>query len=312
MCKTIERIIISFFNLLPQRLSVRSFFIFWLTLPYIVLKFSKRSFIRRRSVICHKKPKGRSEHSTGSGAKCSFLIQTDSRSDEEICIRYSGGTDSTLTAAYMASRYRRVHLLTFASSYENITFGMIKSSPRHTCVNVEFLQKYFGKDRFVHTIMPLETFRNEIYFGLYQKFITHNDFLRVSLCPACTVAMHKLTIGYCKEHHIRFVSDGSSEESGSYPWQMQYRENLNVFISKYKMAGISYCINPCYKVRESAQVLFENGILPVMVDRKSFRYRRKTQQFCIPIQLQSLCRNLHGKVFPADAERVTQFVNAAL
>ncbi|MBN1604679.1 MAG: hypothetical protein JW915_23925 [Chitinispirillaceae bacterium] len=312
MRKAIETVIINLFNLLPQRLSVRSFFIFWLTLPYIVIKFSKRSLNRRRSIIWHGVTAEKAEYSTVSTAKSSFQILADSCSDEEICIRYSGGTDSTLTAAYMASRYRRVHLLTFASSYENLTFGMIRSSPRSTCVNVGFLQKRFGKDRFVHTIVSLETIRNEIYFGLYQKFITHNDFLRVSLCPACTVAMHKLTIEYCKKHYIRFVSDGSSEESGSYPWQMQYRENLDVIIRKYKKAGISYCINPCYKVRESAQLLFENGILPEMVDRKSFRYRRKTQQFCIPIQMQSLCRNLHGKVFPADAERVTQFVDAAL
>jgi hypothetical protein len=311
MHKTIEKLIIVFFDLMPQRLSVRSFFIFWLTLPYIIVKFYKRALNRKQCSVCQKETMV-THGSASYNVKSSILAGSDSCSDQEICIRYSGGTDSTLTAAYMASRFRRVHLLTFATSYEKYTLGIIKSSPQSTCVNVEFLKKRFGKDRFVHTIIPLETIRNEIYFGLYQKLINHNDFLRVSLCPACTVAMHKMTIEYCKENHILFVSDGSSEESGLFPWQMQHRENLNVIIGKYKKEGITYCINPCYKLRESAQVLFENGILPEMVDRKSFRYRRKTQQFCIPIQLQSLCRNLHGKEFPVDAEKVTQFLNAAL
>jgi hypothetical protein len=211
----------------------------------------------------------------------------------------------------MAGRYRKVHLLTFAASYEALTLFTIRSSPQNARTNLSHLQRHFGADKFVHTIVGCEAVRDRIFFDVYRRIFVRNDYLRVSLCPACTVAMHLLTMDYCRQRSIRYVSDGSSGESGRFQWQMQHPDNLAVVISKYAAAGITYLINPCYGEADSAETLFSAGILPERVDKSSFRYRRTTQQFCIPIQLQSLCRNIHGGDIPPDAGRVAEFIETA-
>ncbi|MFW5785345.1 MAG: hypothetical protein ACOCW1_04080, partial [Chitinispirillaceae bacterium] len=272
MRRLLEKLIITLFDLLPKKLSVRSFFIYWGVLPFIIVKFTRRKLLKRNN-----------NTSTVAVKQCSEKIpQVTGYEDQEICIRYSGGTDSTLVAAIMAQRFRKVHLLTFASSYEALTLYTIKSSPKNSVCNLEYLEKRYGRRKFTHTIMRMEKERDDIYFNYYQKHITGKSFLRVSFCPACTMAMHKMTIGYCRENDIRFASDGSCIDSGAYLWQMQHKDNLEMIKQAYSWAGIEYLINPCYNVPDSAEALFEKGILPQRINSNSFNYRRQTQQFCIP------------------------------
>lgn len=298
MRRLAEKLIITLFDLLPRKLSVRSFFIYWGVLPYIIVKFTRRKLLKNRTV-------------TGTVSikqDCKEVPKMRSCEDQDICIRYSGGTDSTLVAAFMAERFRKVHLLTFASSYEALTLYTIKSNPLNAACNLKLLQKRYGEEKFAHTVLQMEKERDDIYFNHYQKHIPARSFLRVSFCPACTLAMHKLTIDYCRENGIRFVSDGSCIDSGAFPWQMQHRDNLEMIKQAYESAGMQYVINPCYNIPDSAEALFEKGILPRRVSIKSFSYRRQTQQFCIPIQLQSLCRNLHGSTEPVDSGEFRRFV----
>nr|HPI04194.1 hypothetical protein [Candidatus Goldiibacteriota bacterium] len=63
----------------------------------------------------------------------------------------------------------------------------------------------------------------------------------------------------------------------------------------YSRFGIKFLINPDYYSENVAGILTELGVYEKGTDRNNFLFRRKTQQFCVLIQYQSLCRILHGK-----------------
>jgi hypothetical protein len=296
--------ILFLFDLFPKKLGVRAIGIYWICLPYIFVKFATRA-IRKR--VGTARPQPRLRRALPPHLHELALIPENS-SEEAICVRYSGGTDSTLTAARMAQRFRRVHLVTFASSNQAATLGTIRSNPMNSAQNLRRLQEKFGADRFVHQILPVESLRDEIYFTLFRKHVRSRDFLQVSFCPACTMAMHLLTIEYCEKHNIRFVTDGSTAESGAFSWQMQHADILLLVHEGYRKRGIRYIVNPSYTIDDSAEALYQEGVFPDRVDKGSFTYRRKTQQFCIPIQLQSLCRNIHGAGTPGNPASVKSFV----
>jgi len=307
MRRSLVGLIVTLFDLLPKKLSVRSFFIFWSLAPYLIVKFKRRSLLR-------KKPKQTSVTVNDSDRVelerlLSIPPDFTGRGDE-VCVRYSGGTDSTLAAAYMAMHFRKVHLLTFGASYQGLTLNTVSSDPSSTMVNVQLLKKKYGRERFVHHVIDVQPLRDELYFKQFQYYAVEKDFLRVSLCPACTMAMHKLAIDYCKRNAVTAVTDGSCGESGAFPWQMQHRDNMKSIGDVYEQQGLTYIVNPCYKISESGWALLKMGVINEPVDRKSFSYRRKTQQFCIPIQLQSLCRNLYGREMPKDSTSVRRFIKS--
>ena len=193
-----ESVVISFFDLLPKKLVIRSFFIYWGCLPYIIIKFAGRALRRKRKMM--EPSKGSRSITSDTLNKLSAIPE---RSQElEICVRYSGGTDSTKVAFYMAQHFRKVHLITFAASYQGITLGTIRSNPKNSLTNIRHLHDTFGQEKFIHRIIPVEDLRDSIYFGPYQKIVRSKDFLRVSFCPACTVAMHVITIEYCRKHAV--------------------------------------------------------------------------------------------------------------
>jgi hypothetical protein len=289
MKQLIERFLLKIYDLLPKKLRIRSYFIFWLFLPFLLLKIGKRLFFRRKPVFVKK-------DLPEYGNQLQPININSKTSNEEVCIRYSGGTDSTLVTARMALIFKRVHLLTFNTSYEFFTFKLLPSRPLNVLTNLELLKNHFGADKFIHSIVELDSLRDDIYFNTYLSYLLKNNFLRVSLCPACSLAMHLKTILYCKINNIRFITDGSNIDSGALPWQTQHINNLLVVQNIYRANDLSYIINPDYLNPRSSEELFEIGVFKKEVDRSNFSYRRKTQQFCMPIQLQSICRKLHGSV----------------
>jgi hypothetical protein len=289
MKQFIERFLLKLYDLLPRKLKIRSYFIFWFFLPFLLLKILRKRYFKRKTVFA-KKDYPQNEDQLQS-------IQLNQKTfNEEACVRFSGGTDSTLVAARMAHVFKKVHLLTFNTSYEFFTFKLLPSHPCNALTNLELLKNYFGADKFIHSIVELDNLRDDVYFNTYLSYFPQNNFLRVSLCPACSLAMHLKTVSYCKTNNIRFVSDGSNIDSGALPWQTQHIDNLLAIQNIYQMNGLSYIINPDYVNPESSEDLFKIGVFKKVVDRTNFLYRRNTQQFCIPIQLQPICRKLHGSV----------------
>lgn len=63
-------------------------------------------------------------------------------SNNELALLFSGGTDSTYTAALMGQRYERVHLIT----YDRLGFLNTKNSQK----NALLLKNRFGQGEFIH------------------------------------------------------------------------------------------------------------------------------------------------------------------
>lgn len=292
MRKTLERILIVLFDRLPKNLKQRTKYFLVIIYGFIIAKRVKRgiSYLRKTN-----------KSNTKFQDYCSEIkkqfrtgeIPQDA-SQKEVCIRFSGGTDSTLVAATMAAKFKKVHLLTFNTTYKINPLGMTPSDPSCTYTNLNNLVLKFGR-KFVHRIIDIESLRNRIYFDDYLPNFKKDDFLKVSFCPACSLAMHLETIIYCLSNNIEYASDGAGIDSGVLEWQTQSPHNLREIEYFYKGFGLKYIINPNYYVIESDNELFNLGVIKDKDIKNNYSYRRKTQQYCILIQFQSICRILEGR-----------------
>ena len=287
-----EKIFISIFDLLPKNLEFRSKYVFLLTLPLIILKIAKGTFFIERL----KNQKRISANNITKKINPDDYHISDLpviKSNERLCIRYSGGADSTVAAAKMTEHFSKICLLTFDNTYKVFSFGLIKSDPLNSRFNAEILKRQFSKCEFTHEIRKTEELKNSIYFKYYQPKFTEKNFLRVLLCPACTMASHIETIIFCLNNSIKFITDGANIETGILPWQTQYAGNLYFIKNFYAQFDLNYIINPGYLNMQTDEELTNLDLIDKKYNRSYYPYRRLTQQFCIPIHLQSLCLKLH-------------------
>ncbi|MGA1871305.1 MAG: hypothetical protein ACMUJM_22475 [bacterium] len=297
MLNKIEFFLIWVFDQLPEKLDKRVEYCLLICYPIIICKAIKRIFFSREK----KRHLNRAFQKYYYEVKERFNLSKIPANifDEEICVRFSGGTDSTLTATTMAYKFNRIHLLTFITTYKKRIFnpfGIISSNPESVLINLDNLKNKFGKQKFIHSFLKFDDLRNEIYFRDYIPNFSTRDFKQVSFCPSCSLAMHIKTIIYCLEHNIKYITDGSNIENGVFPWQTQNPYNLEEIMAFYKIFNLDYIINPNYFNLTSDYELYKLGITKIKNTKKNYYYRRKTQQYCILIQFQSLCRRLHGKV----------------
>ncbi len=149
---------------------------------------------------------------------------------EEVLVLFSGGTDSTLTAALMAEKFSKVHLVT----YERFGFFSIKNSE----FNVKKLRQKFGEDRFTHQIIRIDNLSKYIFYERYlRNFIKYRFFL-LSTCGLCKLAMHIRSILFCLDNKISNVCDGANK--GMYMFPAQMKSVVGEIISMYKEFGINY------------------------------------------------------------------------
>lgn len=273
-------------DLLPEDLDTRADICLAVTFPVILIKALRKTFFSGKT------------GTTPSTHTAAETFKTEAcppgTEGEDIAVRYSGGDDSTLVAALSAQNFRKVHLLTFTSDSRLNLFGFINSNPANTEVNVRNLSSKYGEGRFRHEIINFGLLRNEIYFRDFVPNCRGDNFLKSCFCIPCTLAMHIETISYCLRNGIRFASDGSNNESGLLYWQTQNPFNLREVTEFYKRFGITYIVNPAYHCTDTGAQLNKLGIHAVAGSKKNYRHRRRTQQFCHLIQIQTVCRRLCG------------------
>lgn len=216
---------------------------------------------------------------------------------EEIVVLYSGGTDSTCTAALMAEKFNKVHLITYKR------FGLF--SVVNSSLNVKKLENKFGEDKFVYRLIKLDKLFKKVSYTQYLKNIIKYRFFLLSTCGLCKLAMHIRTLVYCLDNNIKHVCDGASKGMRFFPAQMQgvIEEIKNL----YKRYGITYS-TPVFdldspqhngfidrlhleefssdeeKIREdnkitSGKILFEKGLMPAK-DVKGTDLDHKMQPRC--------------------------------
>lgn len=192
-------------------------------------------------------------------------------SEEDACVHFSGGSDSTLVASYLAENFRKVHLLTFChctiSSLDNRLY------------NIENLKKKYGNDKFVCQLIDIDNLFRRMYLG--SQFRDFSKYLLFTLvpCGTCRFAMHLRTIVYCIENGIKYVSDGSNQF-----YQMvapgEMPSVLSLIRELYSSYGIQYIINPAYNKNDADNELYARGIVSREDLRSDWNTYKKIQPIC--------------------------------
>lgn len=171
-------------------------------------------------------------------------------SEDEITVLFSGGSDSTLAAALMCTRFRKVHLLTYRTSP---MYNLQKAKK-----SVRLLQNKFGRDKITHRFIDSDEIFKKIYNGDYlNDLMKYKGFLSTCVCAACGLSMQVSTIIFDLKHDIHFTCDGEHYEEP--PVHEQIPSVLEMIRGLYKEYGISY-ENPVYKIKATDVKLFESGI----------------------------------------------------
>lgn len=154
----------------------------------------------------------------------------------ETATLFSGGTDSTLTAALMADKYDKIHLIT----YDRFAF----SSVMNPLVNVKKLRDKYGEDRFDFHVINVEKLTRFVFYERYLHNIRKHGFFLLTICGLCKLAMHVRTVIFCLENGIPNVCDGANQGMHLFPAQMA--NVIKEYGDMYTRFGITYS-NPVFK-----------------------------------------------------------------
>jgi len=164
---------------------------------------------------------------------------------KEIVVLYSGGTDSTLTAALMAEEFEKISLVTYDR------FGFFSTT--NTELNFQKLKSKFSKVKFTHHIIGIDKLSKYVFYEHYlRNFIKHRFFL-LSTCGLCKLAMHIRTIVFCLENKISNVCDGANKGMRLFPAQM--KRVIEETKKMYAKFGINY-MNPVFDFQEPENLDF--------------------------------------------------------
>ena len=164
---------------------------------------------------------------------------------KELVVLFSGGTDSTCTAALVAGDYERIHLVTYSR------FGLFHME--HASTNVALLRHRFGENRFIHTIIPVDRIFKEISYARYWRLLIKYGLFLLSTCGLCRLAMHVRTVVYCRAHGITRVCDGSNRHAAGGVSTDQIPSLIAGVRGLYARYGIEYS-TPVYDIDEPANI----------------------------------------------------------
>jgi hypothetical protein len=142
--------------------------------------------------------------------------------DRGVAVLFSGGTDSTASAALLAQRFDEVHLLTF----DRHGFHDAGNSGR----NAALLAERFPDTRFVHRV--LETSALGAWISEHQrwKHLRRHGFMTLQACGHCALANHVAGLAWCLRHGLGHLADGITHDWPFFPGHMDaVIERLSAF-----------------------------------------------------------------------------------
>lgn len=214
-----------------------------------------------------------------------------------VCIQFSGGSDSSLTAYKMSLEFEKVHLLTFRH------FGH---------VNIDNSKKSFARleekfpGQFVHTFLDVDDMFLELYNRRYiRNLMKYRSLLLQFTCFACQACFHVNTIIYCKNNNIADVRDGANTEYEEAS-PMQIKIVKQEIVKLYADYGITHA-SPVYEeydTERSDHQLFKLGLREQANIKDDEELYKKYQGYCKFMPGSTLFLNYWkgGKNFPENVQ----------
>lgn len=167
----------------------------------------------------------------------------------ETAVMFSGGTDSTLTAALDAQKFDKVHLV----SYDRL--GLF--SVTNTELNAQKLKDKFGEGKFDYHLVKIDKLTKYVFYERYIQNLRRHGFFLLSICGLCKLAMHIRTLVFCLDNKIDNVSDGANQGMNLFPAQMaSVIQELKTMYAKF---GINYS-NPVFKFEGPQNIEFTDRL----------------------------------------------------
>lgn len=214
---------------------------------------------------------------------------------DEIALMFSGGVDSTATAAILAERYARVHLVTYRNGYGHYYH-------HRTRERVDELNRRLG-DKFVWTLISIKDHFDEILvknvMDDYRQY--KSGFIWFM---GCKMAMHMRSIVYALEHGLTHSTDGSNSDTDEMVEQSLLSLSLIRFF--YEDHGVEFG-TPVYDVQraESRELIRDLGLkMGVQVMDRHLCI----QPTCLAGELYYLPYLFFNKPVQHDEELVSRFI----
>lgn len=137
-------------------------------------------------------------------------ITATGEAGKTISLLFSGGADSTYSAALLAERYRRVELVTF----KHYATWRVRSSS----ISRERLRAAFPAARFSHVHLNSTRLFLKIQTRVFND-VASQPFLNHYVCGACKLAMHACLVAHNLKNGIRHAASGASRLMPMFPDQ---------------------------------------------------------------------------------------------
>jgi len=175
------------------------------------------------------------------------------RSQEEVAVMFSGGTDSTLAAAMGAEVFKRVHLATFRTSQ--------MSNVEKVRRGAQVLIDRYGADKMIHRIIDNDALFRKFYFSNYLRDLKkYGLYLTCLLCPACGIGFQVRSLVYCLKYGCRYLWDGlQSEGASEHPYAFLHPDIQGGIRELCRDYGV-ICESPVYDISRTDYVLYEKGL----------------------------------------------------
>jgi len=147
-----------------------------------------------------------------------------------VAVLYSGGTDSTASAALLAESFTRVDLLT----YDRHGFHGAGNSAR----NFQRLARRFPDTEFRHQILETTPLARHITDHRRWRYALRYGFFTLQACGFCALVNHVATIAYCLKHGVTDAADGITYDWPFFPGHMD--KVIGLFRGLHRHFGITY------------------------------------------------------------------------
>ena len=176
----------------------------------------------------------------------------------EVIVLYSGGLDSTATAALYAHRdYTKVHLLTF----DNGTQSYLELSE----ISVRYLQEKFKKTEFKHKILSSAYLFKKVAFKPLEE--DSKKYSTNLVCIGCKMAMHAEGIVYALDKGLTEVADGFVRRQEGYPEQhMNFIKEMRKLYERFRIKYVSPLYSKIESKEDVKDLLFKFDLPPKSIE----------------------------------------------